>query len=219
MIIYRMVSQLTNAAGLNMGRTSYFGNTGAVADCRLPSDSKGGVFFADSATVAGTTPKGIPILSITDGTSNTAMFSEVMRAQTANTATVDYTTNVTGGAMAAAPGLYDGRTVSGCAGGTVTRLINYVGLQYHRGGISHNSFYNHSLPPNWNRNTNNAATQKYTCGDGSFRRAHIAASSYHTGIVNTCMADGSIRSIRDSVDFIVWQNVGSKAGGEVVTLD
>jgi prepilin-type N-terminal cleavage/methylation domain-containing protein/prepilin-type processing-associated H-X9-DG protein len=213
-------AQMVNGAGLTVGRTNYFGNTGAVADSRLPGDSKGGIFFANSATVAGETPKGITIMSISDGTSNTAMFSEIMRSQTANSTTIDYTTNVGSGDISVAPGLYDGRAVSGCAGGSgLVRRINYVGLQYHRGGINHNSFYNHTLPPNWNRKTGNAATQKYTCGDTSFRRAHIAASSYHSGGVNLGMADGSVRFARDSVDFIVWQNTGSRAGGEVATLD
>jgi prepilin-type N-terminal cleavage/methylation domain-containing protein/prepilin-type processing-associated H-X9-DG protein len=209
-------AQMTNGAGLTVGRSNYFANTGAVSDCRLPGDLKAGIFFANSATVAGETPKGITITSIQDGTSNTAMFAEVMRAQTANSATIDYTTNVVSGVIDVAPGLYDGRTVTGCSGGaSVARRINYVGLQYHRGGISHNTFYNHTLPPNWNRKTSNAASQKYTCGDASFRRAHIAASSYHTGGVNLCMGDGSVRFARDSVDFVVWTNVGSRSGGEV----
>ena len=44
---------------------------------------------------------------------------------------------------------------------------------------------------------------------------HIAASSAHTGGVNTCLADGSIRFVRDSVDFTTWKAVGTRAGGEV----
>jgi len=206
-------AQMTNGGVLN-GRINYFGNIGAVADCRLNNDPKAGVFHAFSTTALGETPKGILIARIVDGTSNTAMFSEVMRAQTANSATVDYTTNVVSGDISAAPALYDGRTVSGCSGGSPAKNINYVGLQFHRGGINHNSFYTHTLPINWNRNTGNPTTQKYTCGDGSFRRAHIAASSYHTSGVNVCMADGSVRFVRESVDFTVWQNVGTRAGGE-----
>jgi prepilin-type processing-associated H-X9-DG protein len=198
-----------------VGRISYFGNTGAVADSRLSSDPRAGIFHANSGTLAGQTPKGIPILSISDGTSNTVMFSEVMRSQTSVSA-IMWTTNVQSGAISAAPGLYDGRLVSGCAGGTVATRIYYVGLQYYRGGINHQSFYTHTLPINWNRNTGNTATQKYTCGDSTFRRAHIAASSYHTGGVNVCMADGSCRFVRDSMDFTVWQNVGTRSGGEVI---
>jgi prepilin-type N-terminal cleavage/methylation domain-containing protein/prepilin-type processing-associated H-X9-DG protein len=219
---YLCPSEISDASfidgGQIVGRINYFGNIGAVSDCRLSADTRAGVFHAFSTTAAGQTPKGITILSITDGTSSTAMFSEVMRAMTPNSTTVDYTTNVVSGAIDVAPALYDGRTVSGCAGGTVARRINYVGLQYYRGGINHQSFYTHTLPINWNRRTNNAATQKYTCGDASFRRAHIAASSYHTGGVNVCLADGSVRFVRDTLEFGIWQNVGSRSGGEVNVL-
>ena len=215
-------AMVNTTSALTLGRTNYFGSIGAVADARLNSDSRGGVFFAP-ATKPGETPKGNPITAISDGTSNTAMFAEVMRAQTANSATPDYTTNVNTSTdlsvLPAAPLGQDGRVAGGCAGGTVTRLINYVGLQYYRGGINHNSFYSHTLPPNWNRNTSNPATQKYNCGDTSFRRTHTAASSYHTGGVNVGMADGSIRFVRDSVDFLAWQAAGTKAGGEVLALD
>ena len=44
-------------------------------------------------------------------------------------------------------------------------------------------------------------------------------SSYHTGGINVCLGDGSVRFVRNSIDIQVWQNVGSISGGEVVTLD
>jgi prepilin-type N-terminal cleavage/methylation domain-containing protein/prepilin-type processing-associated H-X9-DG protein len=204
--------------GFPVGRTNYFGNIGAVSDCRLEKDSRAGVFHAFSTTVAGETPRGIKISAIIDGTSNTAMFSEVMRGlATSSAAGIFHTTNVVSGDITNPPGVYDGRLVSGCAGGSVAVRIQYVGLQYYRGGINHQSFYTHTLPINWNRKQQNLADQKYTCGDASFRRAHIAASSYHSGGVNVCQADGSVRFVRDTVDFATWQNVGTRGGGEVDT--
>ena len=176
-----------------------------------------GIFNFTPPAVIGDTPKGVTIGAITDGTSNTVMFAEIKRGTGYPSATVDAQTCTSTPALAGAA-LYDGRTLAGCAGGTVENLINYTGLQYYRGGINQNSFYTHTVPPNWNRNTNNAATQKYNCGDTSFRRAHIAASSYHTGGVNLCIADGSIRFVSDSIDFAIWQAVGTKSGGEVATL-
>jgi prepilin-type N-terminal cleavage/methylation domain-containing protein/prepilin-type processing-associated H-X9-DG protein len=201
------------------GRLNYFGSIGAVADSRLIADPKAGIFVGNYSNVAaGTAPTGITIVSISDGSSNTAMFAEIKRA-TGYPSTLDANTNVNVGAtsIAAAPGLYDGRAVTGCAGGTVTSLINYTGLQYYRGGINHNSFYTHTLPPNWNKI--NTTAQKYNCGDTSFRRAHIAASSNHPGGVNVCMADGTVRFFTDSVDFLMWQAIGSAKGNETVSLD
>jgi len=205
------------------GRLNYFGSIGAVADCRSKDDPMSGVFVGDySNNPPGATPRGVRILAITDGTSNTAMFSEILKASQypSPSGTVLNTTCVSSGAISAAPGLYDGRAVSGCAGGSVSNLITYVGLQYYRGGINQNSFYTHTLPINWNKKAANSAAQTYNCGDTSFRRAHIAAASYHTGGVNVGLADGSVRFVRDSVDFATWQSFGSKSGGETnVNLD
>jgi prepilin-type processing-associated H-X9-DG protein len=189
-----------------------------MADCRMPGDSRAGIFNAEYSNVpAGQAPKGIAITHISDGTSNTAMFAEVMRA-TGYPSTIDSNTNVASGVISAAPGLYDGRNVTGCLGGTVSIRINYTGLQYYRGGINHNSFYSHTLPINWNRRQQTAAAQRYNCGDSSFRRAHIAASSYHSAGANVGLADGSVRFVSDSVDFGVWQAAGTKAGGETANL-
>ena len=221
--IFKCPSDVSSAfftdGGETVGRISYFGNIGALADCGRfnPGDPMGGVFYIQQPTNAGETPIGCPIAAITDGTSNTAMFSEVMRSMTANSSTVDYTTNVRSGDISAAPALYDGRNVSGCAGGSVTKNINYVGLQYYRGGINHQSFYNHTLPINWNKKQQDSTLQKYTCGDTSFRRAHIAASSYHTGGVNVGLADGSVRFVRETVDFALWQAAGTRGNGEMAT--
>ena len=200
-----------------LGRINYFGSIGAVADCRMIGDPMSGVFVGDYSNIAaGVTPRGLKILDMTDGTSNTAMFSEVLKASQypSPAGVVLNTTCVSSGAISAAPGVYDGRAVTGCAGGSVSNLITYVGLQYYRGGINQNSFYTHTLPINWNRKTNDPATQKYNCGDTSFRRAHIAAASYHTGGVNVCLGDGSVRYVRDAIDFTLWQAAGSKSGGE-----
>jgi prepilin-type N-terminal cleavage/methylation domain-containing protein/prepilin-type processing-associated H-X9-DG protein len=202
-----------------VGRLNYFGNMGSVSDCRI-IDGRAGIFNGEfSSLTAGQKPKGLPIAQIPDGTSNTVMFAEVMK-KFGDTTVVNYTTNRASDAIDTGLLLTDGRTDSGCkAGSSAATRINYLGLQYYRGGIVQNSFYNNTLPPNWNRSTGDATTQRYTCGDASFRRAHIAASSYHSGVVNVCMGDGSVRSVRDSVDFAVWQAVGTRGNGEALTLD
>jgi prepilin-type N-terminal cleavage/methylation domain-containing protein/prepilin-type processing-associated H-X9-DG protein len=220
--IYLCPSETSKAAftdgGQTVGRLNYFGNIGAVSSSLTSlSDPRGGVFYV-TTVLAGETPVGATIADITDGTSNTAMFSEVMRGlSTSSAAGLFHTSNVQSGAIDSGVGLYDGRAVSGCAGGSPGIRIQYVGLQYYRGGINHNSFYNHTLPINWNRKMSNPAAQRYTCGDASFRRAHIAASSYHSGGVNVGLADGSVRFVRETVDFTLWQNAGGRSDGQVNT--
>jgi len=207
------------ANGVTVGRLSYFGSIGGYSDCRVMDDFAG-IFNGNFSNVAlNQTPKGLKMSSVRDGTSNTALFTEVMR-KFQDTTTVNYTTNKASGDISQGVGLVDGRNDPGCrAGSTAGTRINYVGLQYYRGGINHNTLYNHTLPINWNRNTANPATQQYTCGDASFRRAHIAASSYHSGGVNSCYVDGSVRLVSDSIAFTVWYAIGSRAGAETVQID
>ncbi|MFO0410187.1 MAG: DUF1559 domain-containing protein, partial [Planctomycetota bacterium] len=75
----------------------------------------------------------------------------------------------------------------------------------------------HTLPPNWNRQTQDIAQQRYGCGNTSFAQGHLPAASYHSGGVSICMADGSTRLFSDNIDFATWQALGSRAGGEIIT--
>ena len=45
------------------------------------------------------------------------------------------------------------------------------------------------------------------------------ADSLHAGGVNTLMADGSVRFIKESINQRTWWTIGTKAGGEVVSAD
>jgi prepilin-type processing-associated H-X9-DG protein len=41
----------------------------------------------------------------------------------------------------------------------------------------------------------------------------------HPGVVNVVFADGSVRPIKDTVSLSVWQAIGTRRGGEVVSGD
>jgi prepilin-type processing-associated H-X9-DG protein len=122
------------------------------------------------------------------------------------------------------PQAYDGTVLPQCIDGSGwTSSIKYVGHQYYR-AVPSNSHYSHTLPPNWNRKVS-SGTQHYSCGaylgdaGGTYPwLMHIAASSYHTGGVNVAFADGSVRFIRDTIDFATWKAIGTRDGGEVVTV-
>jgi prepilin-type N-terminal cleavage/methylation domain-containing protein/prepilin-type processing-associated H-X9-DG protein len=45
-----------------------------------------------------------------------------------------------------------------------------------------------------------------------------AARSYHSGGVNVSFGDGAVRFVSDSISLAVWQALGSRGGGEIVTL-
>jgi prepilin-type N-terminal cleavage/methylation domain-containing protein len=47
-------------------------------------------------------------------------------------------------------------------------------------------------------------------------RAAITARSYHVGVVQAMLMDGSVRSVSNNIDLGVWRGLGTRAGGEVV---
>jgi prepilin-type processing-associated H-X9-DG protein len=55
--------------------------------------------------------------------------------------------------------------------------------------------------------------------DGGPTYMSLAASSYHPGGVNTLFADGSVKFVKSSVSPVTWRNLGTIAGGEVVSSD
>jgi prepilin-type N-terminal cleavage/methylation domain-containing protein/prepilin-type processing-associated H-X9-DG protein len=186
-----------------LGATSLFANTGPGAGIFNSSWSGTGLL------------KGTPIVAISDGTSNTAMFAEVMR-------TTDTWPHVSGnrtntviilGSYANWPDA-DGRLIPQCATGNPwISSVSYGGLQYER-DLWGTTFYTHTLPPNWNRKVS-TGNQQYNCGDTAIVHFHVAASSYHTGGVNVGMGDGSVRFVSDGINFFGWQAMGTMAGGEV----
>ena len=144
------------------------------------------------------------------------MFAEVMRATLQSNATTFDNTSVLRDTTWIDD---DGRNMSACTGGATASPLRYTGHQYYR-ALPFLQTFSTTLPPNWNRKVTTG--QKYNCWgpdpDGLYK-THMSASSYHTGGVSAGMGDGSVRFVRDSVDFVNWRAMGSRSGGEVVTLD
>jgi prepilin-type processing-associated H-X9-DG protein len=55
--------------------------------------------------------------------------------------------------------------------------------------------------------------------DGGPTYAAVTARSYHPGGVNALFGDGSVRFIKNSVDWRTWRALGSIAGGEILSGD
>ena len=47
----------------------------------------------------------------------------------------------------------------------------------------------------------------------------LTATSNHPGGVNVCMADGSVKFVKDTVSIPTWWAIGSRNQGEVVSAD
>jgi len=49
--------------------------------------------------------------------------------------------------------------------------------------------------------------------------ASVTSRSFHSGGVNTLLMDGSVRFVRESITINVWRGMGSRAGGELFSID
>jgi prepilin-type N-terminal cleavage/methylation domain-containing protein/prepilin-type processing-associated H-X9-DG protein len=222
---------LGSSSGL-IGRCNYYGNIGATANSQDISSAYTGIFNYTMNSSGVVTS--IRITDITDGTSNTCMWSETKRSTVgggcglnggddynptqiyllpATDAGWNVLTPMTG------PLFNETNSAALIKGNTYrcnsydygpTENINYRACEYERGGLPETQYYNHTTPPNY---------MGYDCGDLSFTQAHIAARSYHTNGVNVCFADGSIHFIANSITLSVWQALGTRMGGETVSND
>jgi prepilin-type N-terminal cleavage/methylation domain-containing protein/prepilin-type processing-associated H-X9-DG protein len=198
------------------GRQNYFGSLGAYANYRGGGGPLNGIFSIPYPT-SGQLMKGIPILGVTDGTSNTVLFAEVIRSNIAFNATGmrEYATIIINSSNTGYQET-DGTAITMCQDGSNwTTSIRYTGQQYYR-NLPSNFVFTHTLPINWNKPVT-SGTQHYSCGNSDFTSMHIAAASFHSGGVNVCHADGSVRFYRDSIALPTWKALGTRAGGEVIS--
>ena len=163
------------------------------------------------ANAAGIKPQ--RFLDITDGTSRTAMYAEVVNgmydanAPRSKIADCYEAGNIGSGSLPAARATLlamDWKT-AGFAG-SFSPPWRYRGYPWSE-GTSWRGWYNHLLPPN------------SPCWRPADWWAMVSpASSYHTGGVNICMCDGSVRFVTDNIDPNVWSAAGSRNGGEPLQL-
>ena len=63
----------------------------------------------------------------------------------------------------------------------------------------------------WQEGKNGAA--------GNSTYAIITSRSYHPGLVQVALLDGSVRSVTESIDLEAWHSLGTRDGREVLTSD
>jgi prepilin-type N-terminal cleavage/methylation domain-containing protein/prepilin-type processing-associated H-X9-DG protein len=166
--------------------------------------------------------------SITDGLSNTMLSSEVKTytvsyhdcgavpppAPTGPSAYPDVATVLA--SIAAAP-------TSGCKAATGPSTVLGGG---HTRWCNGNSFYDGfttALPPNTLSPAGSPALDSDMSSededDGGPTYAAITSRSFHPGGVNALFADGSVHSIKNSVNVQTWRALGTVGGGEVLSAD
>ena len=155
--------------------------------------------------------RNIRMSDIMDGTSQTIAFSEIKA----------YTPYLRDGGNPAAAGTAMPATTSQVVGyggtfKTDSGHTEWVDARVHQSGFTANFTPNTKVPFN-------SGGTEYDIDFSSMREglsptaitfATVTSRSYHSGIVNTVLMDGSVKSIPNSIDPIVWRGMGTRAGGE-----
>jgi prepilin-type N-terminal cleavage/methylation domain-containing protein len=155
--------------------------------------------------------------NFTDGMSNTLCASEAkaFTPYLRNTGTDPGPTAPTDLTFAAS------LTGDGCCIGTATQ--QNTGHTEWADGLCQQSGFTTTFGPN-SRIPHSVAGIEYDIDVVSWREgttntrvtyAALPARSFHEGIVHALLVDGSVRSISENLDRIVWQRLGTRAGGEV----
>jgi prepilin-type N-terminal cleavage/methylation domain-containing protein/prepilin-type processing-associated H-X9-DG protein len=190
------------------GGNNYFGNEGSwLCDACQQTPS---------TTVPGYLPQGplynrscINLASMTDGTSQTALFSERRRGQGVpdvkgdmyqmnNTLTIDQTW----------------QTCNMLNMTTAMPLTNWMGVTWAVGDMTCTT-YNHVSTPN-TRTCAGMDSSMMMGGSMANMAVQLPPSSYHPGGVNILLGDGSVRFIKDTVALAVWRALSTRNGGEIL---
>jgi prepilin-type N-terminal cleavage/methylation domain-containing protein/prepilin-type processing-associated H-X9-DG protein len=199
--------RLTNAEG----HANYTGNCGSKPNMNdgVTSGVFGGMFGPGPYV-----PDTIGLAAITDGTSNTAAFSERVKGiGLYNDAQGPDWMNPPGSVLRVdnlptdADGVYRVCFAQDPhAAGAILSSLYSAGTFWHI-GTPYGTRYNHVMPPN-----------TWSCaGQHTDQAGAHTASSRHPGAVNVLFADGSVRSAKSTINVAVWRALGTKGAGEVVS--
>jgi prepilin-type processing-associated H-X9-DG protein len=96
------------------------------------------------------------------------------------------------------------------------RLTPYP-LRYKTGGTFADVGYDHILRPNRTGCQNGSPATVGMIGDHV--SSAVSATSEHGGYVNVLMADGAVKAVADEIDLDVWRAMGTRSGGEAISVD
>jgi prepilin-type N-terminal cleavage/methylation domain-containing protein/prepilin-type processing-associated H-X9-DG protein len=153
---------------------------------------------------------------VTDGLSNTVIFSEFIMGMNVGGAVrgknVTWIITLAEPSTAASYNYTTFAQVATACQASTTYTDDQRGSRWLAMHCGYGGGYSHIQTPN-----------KKACyySDGSGHQDHtiLNASSNHPGGVNVLLMDGSVRFVKDSVSSVTWWAIATKAGGEVVSAD
>jgi len=191
------------ARGYNrFGKVSYRANMGLRAWCSLkPTNDAGPMHCCSPTDYAG----------VRDGTSNTILLSERIVGEEGPSSASEALVFSRDRSLVGDYSL--DRMINACPRGLAasTPPFSSAGLAWPFGTLGHTA-YNQILAPN---------SSLMDCQPmlSNPMTAVVTARSYHANFVNCARADGSVASIKETINILVWRSLGTRSGGEAISSE
>ena len=206
------------------GHNNYCAASGSSPDSCAQKGMMNGPFIGPDPTGNGNSSRNAQVYTfaqITDGTSNTAAFSEKVIGLFSNALDLRKPSSTVFAVNAPAlPGIPD-QYYTACLAiqpmtGNLETGQGFDGEPFGPGcawsvGYPPQTRYTHVMPPNGN-------SCDYGAGGASIRGAHTA-SSRHSGGVNVMLLDGSVKFIKSTIAVKTWWALGTAFNGEPISAD
>ena len=160
----------------------------------------------------------LKLAQITDGTSSTILASEVK-------AWTPYTRNG-GPSSTAIPNTPEEASLIVASG---AQFKNTGHTEWPDGRVHHTGFTS-AMPPNARVQFHSGSEEYFETDFNSWQEgkfgaagspsyAIITSRSFHTGVVNAALADGSVRTISENIRLDIWRALTTRSGGEIISQD
>jgi len=208
------IDRLTSATGHNN-----YGMCAGSNPYSLKFANRGGYNGISAFIHDGKNFKDVGLRSIIDGTSNTVAFAERVKGiGTANTGSLDTTSPPASIASLSAwpaddpTAAYATCLASRPTASTLAPRLQAAGANWAKGWGDNNTLFQTVMPPNtWSCVQTVSQTTDYSDG------VMFTASSRHPSSANTLFCDGSVKSVKSSINVSIWRALGTMAGGEPIT--
>ena len=174
----------------------------------------GGFVNCSGAGISNTYTRTTNFASMTDGTSTTVIFGEFVKGTGSlldDGLFMIYSGGPDSGCKYVGQPNADWLMAQDCIKNANARLYQDKGKEWPRSVMGLGGGYTHTMPPNTKSCVYSSLySQIFNL---------VGASSYHPGGVNVACLDGSVRFVKNSINYTTWLGLATRSGREIISAD